>query len=106
MTAPDQHCINVKKTLANPAPSTDDPNWSFAMHTRYIPAEFDEEHREEFDTVFMQKLIDFACQRAWNGYYWESVPPGISRFNERILPAQQAKTPELIALLEKTPGGS
>ena len=29
MTAPDQACIDIKKTLANQAPSTDDPEPSF-----------------------------------------------------------------------------
>jgi len=42
----------------------------------YIPATFKEKHKEEFDTEFMQKLFDFAYQRARTGYPWEKAPPG------------------------------
>jgi len=42
----------------------------------YIPATLKEKHKEEFDTEFMQKLFDFASQRARTAYPWGKVPPG------------------------------
>ena len=38
MTAPDQTCIDIEKTLANNAPSTDDPRRNCGQRTRAAPS--------------------------------------------------------------------
>lgn len=53
----------------------------FDYKLAYIPSTFKEKHKEEFDTEFMQKLFDFAYQRARKGYTWENVPPGFASAN-------------------------
>ena len=42
----------------------------------YIPPSFDEEPAEDFDSVYMTKLFDFAYELGRNGYSWEKGPPG------------------------------
>ncbi|MDJ0684663.1 MAG: patatin-like phospholipase family protein [Alphaproteobacteria bacterium] len=42
----------------------------------FIPAEFDVEKEEEFDTAYMQALFEFGRERAVNRYPWEKTPPG------------------------------
>ena len=44
----------------------------------FIPSEFEATHKEEFDTVYMNKLFNFAYERARTGYGWNGVPPGYS----------------------------
>ncbi len=42
----------------------------------HIPASFDAEREEEFDTVYMNKLFDVGYAMALDGYPWEKYPPG------------------------------
>ncbi len=42
----------------------------------YIPSDFDEKPKEEFDPEYMGKLFDLGFQMAQNGYPWEKAPPG------------------------------
>ena len=44
-------------------------------HLAYIPAEFDEEPQEEFDSEYMRALFDLARDMARSGYPWKSEPP-------------------------------
>jgi hypothetical protein len=41
----------------------------------YIPADFVEKSREEFDPEYMKSLFDMAFDRAGAGYPWEELPP-------------------------------
>ena len=41
----------------------------------YIPSDFDEKSREEFDPKYMKNLFDMAFDRAGAGYPWEKLPP-------------------------------
>jgi hypothetical protein len=41
----------------------------------YIPSDFMEKPREEFDTQYMRKLFDMAYARAAAGYEWDKMPP-------------------------------
>jgi hypothetical protein len=41
----------------------------------YIPAEFTEPSKKEFDTEYMKALYDLAYERAAGGYEWEKMPP-------------------------------
>jgi patatin-like phospholipase len=43
-----------------------------------IPSTFNAEHKEEFDTAYMQALFDNAYESASKGYPWEKVPPGFA----------------------------
>jgi predicted patatin/cPLA2 family phospholipase len=45
----------------------------------YIPADFTEESKSEFDTEYMKKLYDLAYERAKNGYAWDKMPPELER---------------------------
>jgi hypothetical protein len=45
----------------------------------YIPAEFDVEHKEEFDTNYMRQLFNLGFDMARHGYPWEKHPPGYCR---------------------------
>ena len=42
----------------------------------YIGAEFNAEHKEEFDTEFMQALYAYAYKEGREGIRWKSTPPG------------------------------
>jgi predicted patatin/cPLA2 family phospholipase len=42
----------------------------------FIPSDFKEKPKEEFDPEYMNKLFDLGYQMAKNGYPWEKVPPG------------------------------
>jgi len=42
----------------------------------YIPPDFTEEPKEEFDPVYMGKLFDRGYQMAIGGYPWKKAPPG------------------------------
>jgi predicted patatin/cPLA2 family phospholipase len=41
----------------------------------YIPSDFTEKAREDFDPEYMRKLFDMAYERAATGYEWEKMPP-------------------------------
>lgn len=41
----------------------------------YIPSDFAEKPKGEFDVAYMKKLFDFAYERASAGYPWEKMPP-------------------------------
>ncbi len=41
----------------------------------YIPSDFTEKSKEEFDTQYMRKLFEMAYSRAEAGYAWEKMPP-------------------------------
>jgi hypothetical protein len=43
----------------------------------YIPSDFDEKSREEFDPKYMKNLFDMAFDRARAGYPWETLPPDL-----------------------------
>jgi len=42
----------------------------------FIPPDFNEKPKEEFDPEYMGKLFDLSYQMAKNGYPWEKAPPG------------------------------
>lgn len=42
----------------------------------YISDEFDVPRNGQFDTEYMNRLFDYAYQRARKGYRWETYPPG------------------------------
>jgi len=42
----------------------------------FIPSDFDEKPKEEFDSEYMGKLFDLGYQMAQKGYPWEKAPPG------------------------------
>jgi hypothetical protein len=42
----------------------------------FIPSDFEEKPKEEFDPEYMGKLFDLGYQMAQNGYPWEKAPPG------------------------------
>ena len=42
----------------------------------FIPSDFNEKPKEEFDPEYMGKLFDLGYQMAQNGYPWEKTPPG------------------------------
>ena len=43
----------------------------------YIGADFNAEHKEDFDTTYMRTLFDYGYQLARKGYPWQKVPPGL-----------------------------
>jgi hypothetical protein len=45
----------------------------------YIPGDFEEKSREEFDPEYMKKLFDTAFDRARSGYAWEKLPPELEQ---------------------------
>ncbi len=44
----------------------------------YIPSSFKAEHKQEFDTVYMNKLFDRAEAMTREGFPWEKYPPGFN----------------------------
>lgn len=42
----------------------------------FIPSDFSEESKEEFDPEFMGKLFEFGYQLGLEGYSWKKGPPG------------------------------
>ncbi|MEZ5583707.1 MAG: hypothetical protein R3F37_13985 [Candidatus Competibacteraceae bacterium] len=44
----------------------------------YIGADFTHEHKEEFDTVYMNALFDYGYQLGRRSYPWRKVPPGLT----------------------------
>lgn len=53
----------------------------------YIGADFNAEHKEDFDTVYMKALFEYGYQLARQGYQWQKAPPGLA----------VAKTPDATA---------
>lgn len=47
----------------------------------YIGADFNAEHKEDFDTQFMRTLFDYGYQLGRKGYLWQKVPPGLAAAN-------------------------
>jgi hypothetical protein len=43
----------------------------------FIPADFDYESKEMFDTEYMKALFDKGYADAVRGYSWSKVPPGL-----------------------------
>ena len=43
----------------------------------YIGADFNAEHKEDFDTAYMQALFDYGYQLGRKGYPWKKAPPGL-----------------------------
>jgi hypothetical protein len=44
----------------------------------YIGADFNAEHKEDFDTKFMRALFDYGYQLGKKGYPWRKAPPGLT----------------------------
>ncbi|OWF65881.1 patatin [Polynucleobacter hirudinilacicola] len=44
----------------------------------YIGSDFNEPHREEFDTKYMNALFQYGYEHAVKGYQWSKYPPGFS----------------------------
>jgi hypothetical protein len=42
----------------------------------FIPSDFKEEPKEEFDPEYMGKLFDLGYEMAQNGFQWKKTPPG------------------------------
>jgi hypothetical protein len=51
----------------------------------YIGADFNAEHKEDFDTAYMRALFDYGYQLGRKGYPWQKTPPGLPspRVNNR-----------------------
>ena len=50
----------------------------------FIGSEFNVEHKEEFDTVYMRALYDYGYQLARKGYPWMKAPPGLKASDQPI----------------------
>lgn len=57
-------------------------------HLAYIGADFNAEHREDFDTAYMRALFDYGYQLGRKGYPWQKTPPGLT-VTETADPAQK-----------------
>ncbi|MFO1372303.1 MAG: patatin-like phospholipase family protein [Candidatus Competibacteraceae bacterium] len=44
----------------------------------YIGADFNAEHKEDFDTAYMRALFDYGYQLGRKGYPWQKNPPGLA----------------------------
>ena len=44
----------------------------------YIGADFNAEHKEDFDTAYMKALFEYGYQLARKGYPWHKTPPGLT----------------------------
>ena len=44
----------------------------------YIGSDFNEPHKEEFDTQYMNALFQYGYEHALKGYQWSKYPPGFS----------------------------
>ncbi len=54
------------------------------FHLGYIPQEFSEVPKEDFDTEYMRKLYDFAFDLAKDGYPWHRMPPELKQAPIRL----------------------
>jgi len=43
----------------------------------YIGADFNAEHKEDFDNTYMRALFDYGYQLGRKGYPWQKTPPGL-----------------------------
>lgn len=43
----------------------------------FIGADFNAEHKEDFDTAYMRALFDYGYRLARTGYPWQKAPPGM-----------------------------
>ena len=57
-------------------------------HLAYIGADFNAEHKEDFDTAYMRALFDYGYQLGRKGYPWQKTPPGLT-VTETADPAQK-----------------
>jgi hypothetical protein len=48
----------------------------------YIPSEFQEEPKEQFDPDYMKKLFDVGYSLAKDGYPWQKIPPRLKKPEE------------------------
>jgi len=48
-----------------------------AYNLAYIPASFNEEHHEEFDTKYMRALYKLAYKLSVDGFQWNKAPPSL-----------------------------
>ena len=53
----------------------------------YIPPTFNVQHREEFDTNYMQQLFATGKQMSQAGYQWQKYPPGYVSLPQTVKPA-------------------
>jgi len=53
-----------------------------AYNLAYIPATFNEPHREDFDIEYMRRLFHQGYEMAVRGYPWVKVPPGYDLSSE------------------------
>lgn len=44
----------------------------------YIGADFNAEHKEDFDPAYMRTLFDYGYQLGKKGYPWQKAPPGLT----------------------------
>ena len=44
----------------------------------YIGADFNAEHKEDFDATYMRALFDYGYQLGRKGYPWQKTPPGMT----------------------------
>jgi hypothetical protein len=44
----------------------------------YIGADFNAEHKEDFDTAYMHALFDYGYQLGRKGYPWQKAPPSLT----------------------------
>ena len=58
-------------------------------HLAYIGADFNAEHKEDFDTAYMRALFDYGYQLGRKGYSWQKTPPGMTAAKDS---AQKSKT--------------
>ena len=52
-------------------------NDGLAYNLAYISADFNAEHKEDFDTAYMRALFDYGYQLGRKGYSWQKAPPGL-----------------------------
>ena len=53
----------------------------FDFNLAYIPSEFKEKPKEQFDREYMNKLFDLGYDLAKNGYPWKKAPGGFEDFS-------------------------
>ncbi len=49
----------------------------------YIGADFNAEHKEDFDATYMRALFDYGYQLGRKGYPWHKTPPGLTAAKSR-----------------------
>ena len=51
-------------------------NDGVGFNLAYIGSDFNEPHKEEFDTEYMKALFNYGYEHALHGYPWSKYPPG------------------------------